>query len=118
MNFLPVMMPALVYALMYAKKAWQWAVAAGLVAVSFLITLYLMKIELGWLGVEGRGAHSSPIMHGTPLAFDRFFPQFIGNFPDGQFDWYKIAFYYLVIAMLTMYGYKISQHSEPKKSPR
>lgn len=118
MNFLPVVMPALTYVFIYAKKLWQRAIIAVLVAASFLITLYLIKIELGWLGVEGRGAHSSPILYGTPLASDRFFPQFVGNFPNGQFDWQKILLYCAIIIGLTIYGYKISKDTKTTKVSR
>lgn len=108
MNFLPVLIPAVAFALQYLRAVWQRLVAIVLFVVTALITLYYIKIKLGWLGVDS--PISSPLLKGTSFAFDRLFPQFdVTTNPTGKYDWLKVAIYYLILLGLMAYGWMISK---------
>lgn len=117
MNFLPVLLPTVAFSLQYLKKAWERVVAIALFAVTALITGYYIKIKLGWLGVDS--PISSPILKGTRLAFDRWFPQFdVATNPTGRLDWLKALTYYIVLIGLVIYGYVISKRILTPKNGR
>lgn len=107
MNFLPVLMPTVVFAMLYLRKTWQRLIVAVLFAANAAIAFYYMKIQLGWLGVDS--PVSSPILKGTSLAFDHLFPQFdAATNPLGRYDWIRVVVYYLVLIGLMLYGYVLS----------
>lgn len=116
MNFLPVLMPALAFAVMYLRKVWQQLIVGLLFVVTALITLYYVRIRLGWLGVDS--PISSPILGGTPLAFDRWFPQFdVATYPTGHADWLKALCYYAVLLGLMVYGWRLVTAQSAKRAP-
>ena len=113
MNFLPVLMPAMAYAFMYLRKFWQRLLVVALFIINIVITIYFVKIKLGWLGVTS--STSSSILLNTPLAFDRWFPNFsIATNLMGHHDWLKAVAWFFVLIGLMYYGYIVSVRADQR----
>jgi len=113
MDFLPVFLPAIAFALSLVRANWQKAIVGLLMAATLWVTVQSAVTRILYIQLEitvPRSEFFAQIERHTSLAFDKLLPTFANNnlLPD-KHGRQKIALGYLAIAGLLYYGYRESQ---------
>lgn len=118
-DFLPVLLPAVAFAVGAAKKKWEKAAVGLIFFGSLFITVVCTLLKPPYIYKEVRSLFFIRMEDFTGIAFDKVLPQFSETTTlTGKLDGIKIAFGYSIIALCLIYGFILSKRVKPKRASK
>jgi hypothetical protein len=124
MNFLPMFIPALAFALSKMQAVWQKAIVWFLAAVTLIISLDAIRSHYPLIDPNTWSRHRlfTHVQNVTGIAADKVLPSFITSLPSdkdittiiGSHGIIKVIAWYLIVIGLFVYGYYLSKSSSSK----
>jgi hypothetical protein len=118
-DFLPVLMPAIAFAVSALKKRWQKLIVIVLFALTFFVSLDSALIRRSYVRHELRSPFFVQIQNHTGIEVDRLLPTFTENttlaYRHGAAN---IVGGYAVIGGLLVYGWRLSKEQKSSKLTR
>jgi hypothetical protein len=114
-DFLPVFFPAMAFALMVLKQKWQKALAGLLILATLFITIEVTLIKAPYINnnqYRPGSAFFNKLEQQTGMGFQHLLPNYSNRVTlDDKHGSEKLLLGWLVLIVLTVYGYYLSESS-------
>lgn len=113
MTYIPILLPAIGYALLYMKSRGARLMIAVLICATLFISLYAVVTKMPYVGVADRSPLFGYIERKSGVAVDRVLPHFtMSNEPIGKYTEVKSVLLSAICLLLVSYGWLLQKSND------